>query len=324
MGLSREYWGCVMTNLKRDFKGIWIPKELWFSEELSLQEKCFLAEINSLDNGGGCYATNTHFSKVSNLSKNRCTEIIQSLKDKNVISIDYEYDGEEIKKRILKIKKSFGLKTCVEKNVKNGVLEKSSTYSEKGNLVLEKSSTYSEKGEDRITIENNNIDNNTYANNIHNREISNSNFLAPKLEEVLEYFTSYCEEKKININPQLEAEIFVDFYESKNWFVGKSKMKDWKAAVRNWLRYKQNKRTSYSAEQQNNKVTNPIEPTEPPIPDDPIYAYKRHFYTLPELLGHAEAMKRNGYTREAAYESMKDWYCKKEDIITALDLEGLI
>lgn len=321
-----------MTNLKRDFKGIWIPKELWFSEELSLQEKCFLAEINSLDNGDGCYATNTHFSQMSNLAKNRCTEIIQSLKNKDVISIDYEYNGEKIKKRILKIKKSFGLKTYIEKNVENKILEKSnirfSDYSEKGEMIFEKEGDdirkrgirYSEKGEDRITIENNNIENN----NIHNREISNSHFLAPKLEEVLEYFTSYCEEKNLNINLQLEAETFVDFYESKNWFVGKSKMKDWKAAVRNWLRHKQNKRTSYSAEQQNNTVTNPIEPTEPPIPDDPIYAYKRHFYTLPELLGHAEAMKRNGYTREAAYESMKDWYCKKEDIITALDLEGLV
>lgn len=104
-----------MTNLKRDFKGIWIPKELWFSEELSLQEKCFLAEINSLDNGGGCYATNTHFSKVSNLSKNRCTEIIQSLKDKNVISIDYEYDGEEIKKKNFENKKVFWIKNMRRK-----------------------------------------------------------------------------------------------------------------------------------------------------------------------------------------------------------------
>lgn len=29
---------------------------------------------------------------------------------------------------------------------------------------------------------------------------------------------------------------FVDFYESKGWLVGKSKMKDWKAAVRTWAK----------------------------------------------------------------------------------------
>lgn len=32
------------------------------------------------------------------------------------------------------------------------------------------------------------------------------------------------------------AERFFDFYESKGWYIGKNKMKDWKAAVRNWAR----------------------------------------------------------------------------------------
>lgn len=34
----------------------------------------------------------------------------------------------------------------------------------------------------------------------------------------------------------IDAFKFCDFYESKGWFVGKNKMKDWKAAVRNWAR----------------------------------------------------------------------------------------
>ena len=33
-----------------------------------------------------------------------------------------------------------------------------------------------------------------------------------------------------------EADKFSDFYASKNWNVGKNKMKDWKAAARNWKR----------------------------------------------------------------------------------------
>jgi hypothetical protein len=32
----------------------------------------------------------------------------------------------------------------------------------------------------------------------------------------------------------VNASVFVDFYESKNWMVGKNKMKDWKASVRTW------------------------------------------------------------------------------------------
>ena len=41
---------------------------------------------------------------------------------------------------------------------------------------------------------------------------------------------AYCLEHKYDIDP----EAFVNFYESKGWVVGKSPMKDWKAAVRTW------------------------------------------------------------------------------------------
>ena len=51
-------------------------------------------------------------------------------------------------------------------------------------------------------------------------------FKPPTVEEV----QAYCMERMNNVN----AESFVDFYESKGWYVGKNKMKDWKAAVRTW------------------------------------------------------------------------------------------
>ena len=47
----------------------------------------------------------------------------------------------------------------------------------------------------------------------------------------------YCVERQNNI----DAEAFYDFYESKNWMVGKNKMKDWKACVRTWERRDKNK-----------------------------------------------------------------------------------
>ena len=53
-------------------------------------------------------------------------------------------------------------------------------------------------------------------------------FVKPTVEEVREY----CLERKNNVNP----EKFIDFYESKDWYIGKNKMKDWKAAVRTWER----------------------------------------------------------------------------------------
>jgi len=59
-------------------------------------------------------------------------------------------------------------------------------------------------------------------------KINNKYFKKPTIIEI----GSYCKERNNNI----EAEAFFDFYESKDWFVGKSKMKCWKSAVRNWER----------------------------------------------------------------------------------------
>lgn len=51
-------------------------------------------------------------------------------------------------------------------------------------------------------------------------------FIKPTLEEVEEY----CKER----NNKIDAERFIDFYESKGWKVGSSPMKDWKACIRTW------------------------------------------------------------------------------------------
>ena len=59
------------TSAKRDFKGIWIPKEIWLDHNLSPTEKCLLAEIHSLDQGNGCYASNKYLGDF--IGKNRQT-----------------------------------------------------------------------------------------------------------------------------------------------------------------------------------------------------------------------------------------------------------
>ena len=56
-------------------------------------------------------------------------------------------------------------------------------------------------------------------------------FTPPSVEEV----TAYCKERGNRVDPNR----FVDFYTSKGWMVGKTKMKDWKACVRNWERDEQ-------------------------------------------------------------------------------------
>ena len=60
-------------------------------------------------------------------------------------------------------------------------------------------------------------------------EKSSSRFLKPTLEETQIYFL----EKNF---PEIEAQRFFNYFESNGWLVGgRTKMKDWKAAARNWM-----------------------------------------------------------------------------------------
>jgi len=88
---------------ERDFKGIWIPKEVWLSDALTMQEKLFYVEIDSLDNDQGCFASNTHFAGFFDISKGRCTQIIKSLEAKKLITINLEYKGKQVVRRLIRV-----------------------------------------------------------------------------------------------------------------------------------------------------------------------------------------------------------------------------
>ena len=84
----------------RKFKGIWIPAEVWESKSLTLQEKVFLVEIDSLDNENGCYANNNYFAKFFGLSTTRVSLVINNLISKGFVrSTILQSEGN---KRILK------------------------------------------------------------------------------------------------------------------------------------------------------------------------------------------------------------------------------
>ena len=71
-------------------------------------------------------------------------------------------------------------------------------------------------------------------------EKSQKRFSPPTISELSEYIT----QERFSVNP----ETFFNFYESNGWFVGKTKMKDWRAAVRTWnSKEKQNKKSVHPA-----------------------------------------------------------------------------
>src|SRR3990167_4782877 len=64
-------------------------------------------------------------------------------------------------------------------------------------------------------------------NDKNNKEEKKENkFSPPSLDDV----KSYCLKRENNV----DAENFINFYESKGWLIGKNKMKDWQAAIRTW------------------------------------------------------------------------------------------
>ena len=63
--------------------------------------------------------------------------------------------------------------------------------------------------------------------------VKEKRFAPPTLENVSEY----C--RKMGYT-NVDAARFIDFYTSNGWMVGKNRMKDWKAAVRNWDRREKN------------------------------------------------------------------------------------
>lgn len=91
-----------MTEQNRDFKGVWIPKIVWFDERLNALDKIILAEIDSLDNGErGCYASNQYIAEFCQCSETKVSTAISKL-----IKLDYLYvqkfDGRqrELKSRL--------------------------------------------------------------------------------------------------------------------------------------------------------------------------------------------------------------------------------
>lgn len=88
-----------MENQIRDFKGIWIPKEIWFDERLNILDKVILSEVDSLDNKEtGCIASNEYLAKFCQCSESKVSTSISKL-----IKLKYLYlESFNGRKRILR------------------------------------------------------------------------------------------------------------------------------------------------------------------------------------------------------------------------------
>lgn len=87
--------------MERDFKGIWISKEIWLDTRLNSLEKCILAEIDSLDSEErGCYASNDYLAEFCQCSATKVSKAISKLIELEYLFVE-SFDGRQ---RVLKSK----------------------------------------------------------------------------------------------------------------------------------------------------------------------------------------------------------------------------
>ena len=153
-----------MSKEKRDFKGVWIPKEIYLNKNLSWTEKILLIEIDSLDNGEGCYAGNKHFSEFLGKKQSYIGNLISKLLKDGWLE-KRKFDG---RKRYISL----------HKNVKAGFTKMLKQLSQKSDGQNDDNSqkTPSNKEKKGLTTPPNNTTNNTTNTNV----LSNDNHSAYK------------------------------------------------------------------------------------------------------------------------------------------------
>ena len=120
----------------REFKGVWIPKEIWLCRDLTALDRVIYAEIDSLDNENHCTASNKYFAEFCGVGEATITRSIQKLIDKGYIEV-ISFDGRH---RVIKMIKQTNQNDEAEssKCVANNIVNKQTnnkTILSKDNIV---------------------------------------------------------------------------------------------------------------------------------------------------------------------------------------------
>jgi len=199
----------------RDFKGIWIDKTIWLDERLTALDKVILAEINSLDNGEGCSASNEYLAKFCQCSLTHVSKAISKLIEIGYVSVK-SFNGRV---RYLEC----NLVTCIKKPCQKS---KTDLSKEQGRLVKMTRQTCQNDKAPLINNINNNINN--IKRESKERETPPPKMKTPTLEEITEFAQS---KGRADLAPK-----FFDYYEQGNWHDREGKpVKNWKLKFITWL-----------------------------------------------------------------------------------------
>jgi len=190
-----------ICDMDRQFKGVWIDASIWLNPNLTLIEKALLAEIDSFTGDGkSFYKSNETIQEEYQISRPTISKAFKKLEDMGFIKI--EFDGRRRK----------------------------ITYQAEGNFFTgRRKESYGQTVKFLPAEGKNSTSINTVKEHTKEHSKNVGGFASPNLEECMSNFELAGSTKD-------EGEKFFNFYESKGWLVGKTKMKDWKAAARNWIK----------------------------------------------------------------------------------------
>lgn len=84
-----------MADQQREFKGIWIPREVWLDERLNALDKVIFAEIDSFSSSGRvCFKSNAVLAEFCQCSESKVSKTVSKLIDLGYIKC-VSFDGRK-------------------------------------------------------------------------------------------------------------------------------------------------------------------------------------------------------------------------------------
>lgn len=177
-----------------------IPAIVRYDKTLSPNAKLLYGEITALLNfRNKCFASNAYFARLYDVTDIQISRLIKQLINAGHILTEMETTTKG-SQRLIKLALNINVNTPLNKNDGTGVNK-------------------------NVKDSNHTTNNNSLFNN--NEGKIKRVFKIPDFEEVEEWFKAA---KKINLAHQ-----FYNHFTSNGWMVGRTKMKDWNAAAKNWI-----------------------------------------------------------------------------------------
>ena len=218
-----------------------------FDDRIKSQLRLLLLIASLSAKEGYCYASNQYLAEKFKTTPENISRQIGILRDYGYIKTEDEKFGAVVTNRKIKIVafENLSASTAVDEN-DNAVNKNVNRGYQKDQPTVNKNVN----GYNMCNNTSHNITSQEYYKplkssslslaNARTREAIPADDFSPPVREpakkfqkpTIEQIRAYCKEA----GKDIDAEAFFDFYEAKGWVVGRSPMKDWKAAVRNWAK----------------------------------------------------------------------------------------